>query len=95
MPTVSIFSLRFSRLSIVFTYLSVNHTRDDLAEIADPRVQRQELVSGKKVYLNTVEKRKPQFANPGKNICHFSGLQVLNKMFMRLCRIAGGTSKTG
>lgn len=36
MPTVSISSLRFSRLSVGFTYLSVNHTRDDLAEIADP-----------------------------------------------------------
>lgn len=93
MPQVSVFSLRFSKLSIFFTYLSVNHTRDDLSERADPRVNRKEVLSQKKVYLNSMEKRKPWICWSRKNVPHFLGLQFLDKLC--LLGIAGGTRRTG
>lgn len=44
--------------------------------------QRQELLSGKNVYLSIMEKGGPQFADPGKNACLYSGLLFLDEMFM-------------
>lgn len=80
MPQVSIFSLRFSKLSIFFTYLSVNHTRDDLAERADPRVHRKEVLSRKST-LTAWRKEKPQQ----------NGIEKM----LSLSGIAGGTRRTG